>query len=132
MMTDLRDILIRYSTILLVLAVLLIVYGTLLPSDMIVKSKYFSFDKVIHAIGFGGLTALIWLHLKRKGMSGRSLDFQALAWGIAAGALIEILQYVLPINRSAEWADFLADIIGSLIAVGLLRLLGFDRSRSDK
>lgn len=130
-MTDIKDFLIRYSTVLLILAVLLIVYGTLLPSDMIVKSKLFSFDKVIHAIGFGGLTALIWLHLKRNGQTDRSLDVQALAWGIAAGALIEILQYLMPVNRSAEWADLFADIIGSLIAVGLLRLLGFDRPKSN-
>ena len=38
--------------------------------------------------------------------------------GLVFGALIEVLQYVLPINRSADWADFFADSIG--VIVGML------------
>ncbi len=124
-----RSLLIRYSTAMLVLASLVIIYGTLFPAEMIVKSELWSFDKVIHMIGFGGLTALIWLHLKRTGSTGRPLDIWALFWGIGAGALIELLQYLLPVNRSAEWGDLFADASGSVLAVLILKLLRFDKSQ---
>jgi len=122
-----QKFLIRYSTSMLVVASLVIIYGTLFPADMIVKSKLWSFDKVIHMIGFGGLTGLIWLHLKRIGSTGRSLDIWALIWGIGAGALIELLQYLMPLNRSAEWGDLLADAVGSILAVLILRIFRFDK-----
>lgn len=124
-----RNLLIRYSTALLVVASAVIVYGTLFPAELIVKSELWSFDKVIHMVGFGGLTALIWLHLKRIGSSGRSLDVCALVWGIGAGALIELLQYLMPVNRSAEWGDLLADAVGSILAVVILRVFRFDRPK---
>jgi VanZ family protein len=122
-----RNLLIRYSTAMLVVASLVIIYGTLFPAEMIVKSELWSFDKIIHMIGFGGLTALIWLHLKRIGSTGRPLDIWTLVWGIGAGALIEILQYLMPLNRSAEWGDLFADAAGSILAVLILRLLRFDK-----
>lgn len=124
-----RNLLIRYSTAMLVVASAAIIYGTLFPAEMIVKSELWSFDKVIHMVGFGGLTALIWLHLKRIGSSGRSLDVWALVWGIGAGALIELLQYLMPVNRSAEWGDLLADAVGSILAVAILRIFRFDRPK---
>lgn len=124
-----RNLLIRYSTAMLVVASAAIIYGTLFPAEMIVKSELWSFDKVIHMVGFGGLTALIWLHLKRIGSSGRPLDVWALVWGIGAGALIELLQYLMPVNRSAEWGDLLADAVGSILAVVILRVFRFDRPK---
>ncbi len=124
-----RNLLIRYSTAMLVVASAAIIYGTLFPAEMIVKSELWSFDKVIHMVGFGGLTALIWLHLKRIGSSGRPLDVWALVWGIGAGALIELLQYLMPVNRSAEWGDLLADAVGSILAVAILRIFRFDRPK---
>lgn len=124
-----RNLLIRYSTALLVVASAVIVYGTLFPAELIVKSELWSFDKVIHMVGFGGLTALIWLHLKRIGSTGRPLDVWALVWGIGAGALIELLQYLMPVNRSAEWGDLLSDAVGSILAVVILRVFRFDRPK---
>lgn len=125
----LRTLLIKYSTFMLVIASLVIIYGTLFPAEMIVKSELWSFDKVIHMIGFGGLTGLIWLHLKRVGGTGRQLDAWALIWGIGAGALIELLQYLMPVNRSAEWGDLMADAAGSILAVLILRIFKFDRNK---
>jgi glycopeptide antibiotics resistance protein len=127
-----RTLLIRYSTAMLVVASLVIIYGTLFPAEMIVKSELWSFDKIIHMVGFGGLTGLIWLHMKRTGSTGRALDIWALIWGIGAGALIEILQYLMPVNRSAEWGDLLADAAGSILAVLILRIFRFDKRKKDR
>lgn len=116
----------------LVIASMVLIYGTLFPADMIIKSELWSFDKIIHMIGFGGLTALIWLHLKRTGSIGRPLDIWALVLGIGAGALIEILQYLMPLNRTAEWGDLCADTVGSILAVLVLRFLRFDKQNRNQ
>lgn len=116
----------------LVIASMVLIYGTLFPADMIIKSELWSFDKIIHMVGFGGLTALIWLHLKRMGSIGRPLDIWALVWGIGAGALIEILQYLMPLNRTAEWGDLFADTLGSVLAVLVLRFLRFDKQNRNQ
>lgn len=127
-----RSIVIRYSTVMLVIASMVLIYGTLFPADMIIKSELWSFDKIIHMVGFGGLTALIWLHLKRTGSIGRPLDIWALVLGIGAGALIEILQYLMPLNRTAEWGDLFADTVGSILAVLVLRFLRFDKQNRNQ
>lgn len=116
----------------LVIASMVLIYGTLFPADMIIKSELWSFDKIIHMVGFGGLTALIWLHLKRTGSIGRPLDIWALVLGIGAGALIEILQYLMPLNRTAEWGDLFADTVGSILAVLVLRFLRFDKQNRNQ
>lgn len=67
-------------------------------------------DKVQH-IAIFALFALLWR------LAGPKVATVVLV-GVAFGALIEVLQYVLPINRSADWIDFFADSIG--IAIGVL------------
>jgi VanZ family protein len=54
--------------------------------------------------------------------SGESFknSLYAILWGTIFGALIEILQITLPVNRSFEYADILADFLGALLFVSLL------------
>ena len=49
--------------------------------------------------------------------------------GIAYGMLIEIWQGVMPLGRSFDWYDGLADAVGVLIGVGLVLLSGSTRCR---
>ncbi len=67
-------------------------------------------DKAQH-IAIFALFTLLWR------LAGLKLLTAALV-GFVFGALIEVLQYVLPINRSADWADLFADSIG--VVIGLL------------
>lgn len=123
----LRSMIVHYSTHMMVLAIVVIAYGTLSPSEYLVPSRLWSFDKVLHFSSFGTLTGLIWLHLYKIGNTGRVLDVKALFWGIFAGLLVEMLQYYLPINRLADALDFMANVLGSITAVGFLKLIGFNR-----
>ncbi len=41
--------------------------------------------------------------------------------GLFYGLLIEILQFILPTNRSPELYDFIADALGSGLAILLLK-----------
>lgn len=49
--------------------------------------------------------------------------------GLAYGLLVEFLQFLLPTNRSPELADFIADALGSIAAIGILKWIF--RSKSD-
>jgi hypothetical protein len=33
----------------------------------------------------------------------------------------------MPVNRSAEWGDLMADAVGSILAVLILRIFRFDK-----
>lgn len=66
-------------------------------------------DKAQH-IAIFAMFALLWR------LAGFKLATVAIV-GLVFGALIEVLQYVLPINRSADWADLFADSIGVVAGV---------------
>jgi VanZ family protein len=68
-------------------------------------------DKGQH-IAIFALFALLWK------LAGFRLSSVAIA-GLLFGALIEVLQYVLPINRSADWLDLAADCLGTCVGLGL-------------
>jgi VanZ family protein len=55
----------------------------------------------------------------------RPLPHPAWIWltGIAFSGLIEFLQYALPINRSAEWGDVAANVVGVTAATCIIMLL---------
>ena len=68
-------------------------------------------DKVMHVAIFAPF-ALLWMR------AGFRLSNVLIA-GFLFGVFIEGLQYVLPINRSADWADVLADAVGTAIGAAL-------------
>ncbi|WP_461090187.1 VanZ family protein [Spirosoma gilvum] len=72
-------------------------------------------DKLLHVLIFAPFT-LLWL------LAGFPAG-RVLIAGILFGALIEALQYSLPINRSADWIDLLADSIGAAVGIGLVWLI---------
>jgi len=122
----LQHLLESHATALLVAGSLVVAYGTLFPASLVVAPGGSWSDKVYHTVGFGGLTALLWIRLKTAGLKGRSLDAVALGLGVGAGIGVELLQGLLPTGRSAEVGDVVADAIGSVLAVILLRLARFD------
>lgn len=96
---------------------------TLAPAEFLSKAPFNIWDKLMHALTFGFWSALFYLY----GFFFTTLDNvkivkQAIGWGIFYGVLIEILQLTLPINRSFEWMDMLADAVGS---VGFTLLIHF-------
>jgi len=68
-------------------------------------------DKILHIAIFIPFT---WLWI----MAGSRLKNVLIA-GLLLGALIEGLQYVLPINRSCDIMDLIADCVGTALGAGL-------------
>lgn len=96
--------------------------ATLYPSAGMPKLKIFSYDKAGHFIMFGVwsfLYGLVYAIRKNK----KPGFWKVFLFGAFFGILIEILQDVLPLNRSAELMDAVADMLGAGTAAVLLNVL---------
>lgn len=104
----------NYTTILRWLAVtwtIIMLWGCLTPHEDIPGPIIDLNDKLMHVVIFA-LFSFLWIR------AGLRMN-RVIAAGFLFGALIEVLQYVLPINRSGDWIDLLADGIGTLAGAGL-------------
>jgi len=79
-------------------------------------------DKLVHTIMFLGLSGVIFFD------STSYLRFpiskQQIFWGVflfptVLGGLIEILQGALTTTRLADWFDFIFDVVGTIIGIGI-------------
>ena len=90
---------------------IIMLIGCLTPHDEVPDELMTYNDKVLHIAIFAPFAGL-WM------LAGTRIVSVAIA-GLLLGALIEVLQYFLPINRSADWLDLLADCIGTGAGIGL-------------
>ncbi|HEX9951919.1 MAG TPA: VanZ family protein [Rubricoccaceae bacterium] len=85
--------------------------STLAPGEYVPSVPLLSFDKVVHVALFFGF-AMLWLALyparRRAVMLG----------GLTVGVAVEVLQHTLPIHRSGDAFDVLADAVGLALAFG--------------
>lgn len=98
---------------------------TLAPGEMVRMVTVFKLqDKLLHIGSFGVWTALLYTIYVYEYTGNTKLNsIKAVIWGTLFGILIEILQITLPLNRSFEFADIVADMIGAILAVFLLNRL---------
>ncbi len=81
------------------------------------------FDKVEHAAAYGGLalllSAVVWRMTRSMSMTA------GIVLGLVAGygAIDELTQMLVP-NRSADYRDWIADVVGGLLGVATFRVLG--------
>ena len=90
---------------------IIMLIGCLTPHDQIPSELNTWNDKSLHVLIFAPFT-LLWM------LTGLRTGY-ALAAGLLFGLLIEVLQYALPINRSADWKDLVADCVGAAVGAGL-------------
>lgn len=102
---------------------------TLMPSESLGSSKLFEYDKLGHFFIFFIWTFLFALSVATFKNRKTPLFFIFLA-GSLFGISIELLQYLTPYGRSANFIDAAADIAGSLGAVLLLRYLQYQTKGS--
>jgi VanZ family protein len=83
-----------------------------------------SFDKLVHASIFFVLSSLWFLYLVKTGNVRRSRIALVVAACICYGGMLEVLQATVFSQRSGDWADFIANTFGCLMA-----LLFFSRKK---
>ena len=104
-----------------ILCVAVILYATLSadPTAGAELPLFPGFDKLVHAVMFGGLAGAVafdWQRSHRATFLDRRRMAVICALCVVAGGVDELAQATLTEARSAEWADFLADIIGIAVA----------------
>ncbi len=77
-------------------------------------------DKVWHLIAFGGLTGLLSRAAMHFGRVAPLAARDAALCATVLGGVLELLQS-LTAYRSADWADFAADALGTALAYAVLR-----------
>ncbi len=82
-------------------------------------------DKLAHFLVYG-LMATAWMRVWRFRKEGNRM-LAGIAIAAVAGITEECIQYMNP-YRSFEWADWVADVTGALLAVVLYRYWGWYRS----
>ena len=80
------------------------------------------YDKLGHFLMFGVWTFLYGLNQAMRKKKKPNL-WTVFILGSAYGLLIEVLQFIIPTNRSPETLDFIADMIGSALAILPLNIL---------
>jgi VanZ family protein len=95
---------------------------TLLPADIMGENQLWSYDKLGHAVLFGSWSLSVGLYYQIHKSKTVKLWIIFVS-GTSFGLLIEILQYILPVNRQGDPVDFLFDVLGNLIAVVILKTI---------
>lgn len=80
-------------------------------------------DKLIHALMYAGLSLLLMIGVGEKGCDRWGYDL--LVWGVASlyGGVLELLQAYCTISRTGDWLDWISDVVGAIVGIGLLRLI---------
>ena len=98
-------------------AVAILLYLTLAPAQDLPKEPMS--DKSEHSIAWfvlAGVGLAFWPARPRR----------IAAFALALGALIEVLQAVMPLGRDGDWRDWVADSVGVMVALlAWAAVLGF-------
>ena len=98
-----------------VLWALIILWLSLTPSPPHLPGKM-GWDKLLHAGSYGLLTLLIAQFLLYLSLNLRRAGWQAVSIAVCYGALLEVLQLLLQMGRTAEWWDLIANAVGAFLA----------------
>lgn len=110
-----------YYLIIAVLWLIVVTLACLVPVGIVrdVEPDFKISDKIAHGFFYFVNTILCFLYFYKPGLKGILLKVSLFSF--IYGIIIEVLQLVLPFGRSAEIYDVLANGIGILTAVLLIR-----------
>lgn len=109
-----------------------VIYACMMDSSSVPKTSFINIphkDKIAH-FTFYCVFSIIWFfYLVKINVisTKRNLVIRIFTIAVLIGGIVEIMQYYLTNTRSAEWADFFANCLGS--SVGLLICLTTTRNK---
>lgn len=105
----------KYLKIVIWIAIILFI--SLTPASKIPKTNIFlinNFDKVVHFGMYFIFSAIICRIIYHKEKKNAMLFLLPILISLVAGGLLEILQGILPINRSCSLGDIIANLAGGI------------------
>lgn len=106
-----------FRRIVLLIWVFVIFWLSLDPTPPAPDPKIVGWDKILHAVAYGCLTLFAGWALEGPPPLKKSIWFAIAATAIALGGIMELFQMVFTSSRTAEFADFLADAVGSVVVL---------------
>ncbi len=103
-----------------IIVALIILYASLIRTPHIRLPQVAFIDKWSHMLAYAVLGAVLAWNLIKDKRKCLWVWILGLALPIVYGGLIEILQGAFFAPRTADWWDWLADIIGTVIGTGLV------------
>ena len=104
---------------------LLVFIVSVIPREDLPEVGIINFDKVVHAVMYGGLTFLFAKGFYRQTafeFLNRHCLIAAAGFCTVYGGFLEILQSTSLISRSGDWLDFLFNGIGALASAAVLKM----------
>jgi VanZ family protein len=100
--------------------ILLGIPGTFIPKVPNIV-ELFSPDKIVHLIIFGGFVFLLTkaFIFQYPNVNKKKIIRICLVVGIFIGALSEVMQHYVFVGRNGNYVDFLADLIGCFVGMGV-------------
>jgi hypothetical protein len=105
-----------------VVYLLVLFWAGLVPLKSLPGPDFALLDKAWHLAAFGGLAGLFARGIAHFGRPSLLAARDAALGATALGGVLEILQGFTA-YRSPDWADFLADSLGTALAYGTLRAI---------
>lgn len=129
-------ILLRYTFLPLLTGLIIFIATCLIsPSQMPGMPEDIQWDKLVHFGMFFFLSAVSLIDYHRM-HRGNPPIYRWVFWGffvpVFYGGVIELLQKYFFASRSAEWGDWIADIVGSLAATLIVIIFFKKRRYSEK
>ncbi|MCB9245100.1 MAG: VanZ family protein [Flavobacteriales bacterium] len=119
-----RDIFRSYFRTVAFSTVLLLLF--LYPGSSIPAVRIANLDKAIHLIAFSLLYVIAYAEwsFHRSSSSQSRWSIAIVVISLLFGLSVEVLQGVLPLNRSMELADFVADSLGVMLGILICAAVG--------
>jgi VanZ family protein len=129
---SIMNILLRYTLLPLIIGLLIFIGTCLIPSDQVPEMPAgIPWDKIVH-FGMFFLLSAVSLYDYYKFHNNNPRLIRWLFWGflvpVIYGGIIELLQMNFFSSRSAELVDWIADVLGSLVAT-ILAIIFLRRRR---
>lgn len=102
---------------------MLICWLSLTPAPPQIEDDLFGWDKLQHAAAYGVFTLLAGWAFGTFPLAWKRRWWIAVFVAVTCGALLEIVQGVFTTQRTAEWGDLLADLVGAVCAYGLIMII---------
>lgn len=111
----------RWALPLLVIYIIALTYGSIGNVSGVPKLGFSFDDKIYHFLAYAVLTILLFNYFLRTTIALKTKILLSASIAIIYGIIIEGLQAVLTDFRTPDYFDVLANTIGVLISVGLIK-----------
>ena len=93
------------------------------PGRDLPKAPFDEFDKLLHLVIYAMLSGLILLGFLKNQKTTTLYCWISIVFAAAYGGIVELLQQYIFINRYGDWYDFLANTLGAILGIVIMKIV---------